>query len=331
MAMWAWLGMLGLMVAAGPFAGPLQAHAATVPERALADQPAPIELWARTADPASVRATRGFPPAGGGIGLLAQAGELPPDYAASVEVRLSRMENRLRDLTGQLERLEHDVGLIEDRLDRALADIEFRLGRLEGAPEALAAGEAISGTVSGPPPGDPGETGAGTPGPGEPAGDQVTGSLGNLPVPPGNTAQGPAAPPPEAPSLPHGTASDRYDRAYGLLQQADFAAAEQALRSFVAEHPDHQLASNAQYWLGETYYVRGRFNEAAVAFARGYQNFPEGSKAVDSLLKLAMSLGAMGQTEDACLTFDELGERFPNAPAAIQRRAQQERDRWQCP
>ena len=115
------------------------------------------------------------------------------------------------------------------------------------------------------------------------------------------------------------------------MQQADYERAEEALRLFLAEHQDHPLASNAQYWLGETFYVRSRYNDAAVAFAQGYQQFPSGPKAMDSLLKLGMSLGAMGQTQDACLTFSQLSNLFPDAPTAIMRRAQIERDRLQCP
>jgi tol-pal system protein YbgF len=73
------------------------------------------------------------------------------------------------------------------------------------------------------------------------------------------------------------------------LKQADYPAAEVALKAFVEQHPNDPMAGNAQYWLGETFYTRGRYAEAATAFAEGYKRWPKSSKAADELLKLGMS------------------------------------------
>ena len=72
------------------------------------------------------------------------------------------------------------------------------------------------------------------------------------------------------------------------------------MRSFIQRYPNDSLAGNAQYWLGETYYVRKDYNNAAAVFAEGYQKYPKGGKAADNLLKLGMALGQLGQKTDAC-------------------------------
>ena len=54
------------------------------------------------------------------------------------------------------------------------------------------------------------------------------------------------------------------------------------------------------------------------------------AKAPDSLLKLAMSLERLGQKDQACLSYGELGTKFPNAPAHVKARAQSERQRIGC-
>ena len=54
-----------------------------------------------------------------------------------------------------------------------------------------------------------------------------------------------------------------------------------------------------QATLGETYYVRGDFPNAARAFAEGFQKYPKSGKAPDNLLKLGMSLQAQGKPEQA--------------------------------
>ena len=114
-------------------------------------------------------------------------------------------------------------------------------------------------------------------------------------------------------TLPSGSASEQYNTAFGLLKQADYPAAEEALRTFVQQHPNDPLAGNAQYWLGETYFARGKYADAASAFAEGYKRYPKGPKAADDLLKLGMSLGRANQKQNACVALIQLDHDFPHA------------------
>ena len=127
------------------------------------------------------------------------------------------------------------------------------------------------------------------------------------------------------------TPEERYRHAFGLLSQANYGEAELALRAFLVQHPKNPLSGNAKYWLGETYYVRQDFQQAAVTFAEAFQEFPENSKAPDNLLKLGMSLAALGSKSDACGTFTELLKRYPEAAVTVIQRAKQERQRLSCP
>jgi tol-pal system protein YbgF len=139
-----------------------------------------------------------------------------------------------------------------------------------------------------------------------------------------------AAPAQQTAALVGGTPKEQYDHAFALLSQANYPAAEQALVAFLDTYPDDPLAGNAKYWLGETYYVRGQFREAAVTFAEGFQRFPGSTKAPDNLLKLGKSLAALGQAADACGTFAELKKRYPDAPATIHQQATTEQQRLSC-
>ncbi|HUC63473.1 MAG TPA: tol-pal system protein YbgF, partial [Alphaproteobacteria bacterium] len=130
--------------------------------------------------------------------------------------------------------------------------------------------------------------------------------------------------------LPVGTPQQQYDFARALLVQQDYAAAERAFAAFVNTHPDDPLAGAAQYWLGETFYLRANYDAAARAFAEGYQKFPKGSKAPDSLLKLGMSLVQLNRKKDACLLFKELEQRYPAAPTNVKQAMQRERQRASC-
>jgi tol-pal system protein YbgF len=145
-----------------------------------------------------------------------------------------------------------------------------------------------------------------------------------------------AGPPGRGPQSPPGIAEAEpqpqqlYERAYGYLLQKDYGTAESSFEDFLKRHPTHPLAGNAQYWLGETFYVRGQYRPAAAAFLKGYQDYAKSQKAPESLLKLAMSLQRLGQKDAACSSYSEFATKFPNPPAHIKSLAHAERQRSGC-
>lgn len=120
-----------------------------------------------------------------------------------------------------------------------------------------------------------------------------------------------------------------YERSYESLLRRQFGDAEVGFRDFLDKHRDHGLAGNAQYWLGETYYVQGDYKQAAQTFLTGYREFPKSRKAADSLLKLGLSLNRLGQRQQACAAYSQVGEQFPKATEA-KKRAQAEIKRAGC-
>ncbi|WP_045836851.1 tol-pal system protein YbgF [Hyphomicrobium sp. 99] len=131
-------------------------------------------------------------------------------------------------------------------------------------------------------------------------------------------------------SEPVGDPKQLYETAYGYLLQRDYGSAETAFNDFLKKFPNDSLSGNAQYWLGETYFVRGQYKAAASSFLKGYSTYAQSGKAPDSLLKLAMSLDRLGQKEAACSSFSELASKFPTAAPNVKARAQSERQRIGC-
>jgi tol-pal system protein YbgF len=156
----------------------------------------------------------------------------------------------------------------------------------------------------------------------------------NAPAAPAQGASPVAAPVATAALAPASeTSSDPkqlYETAYGYLLQRDYGAAETAFDEFLKKFPNNSLSGNAQYWLGETHFVRGEYKAAASDFLKGYQTYGQSPKAPDNLLKLAMSLDRLGQKDAACASFGELLSKFPTAPQNVKARAQSERQRVGC-
>ena len=158
-------------------------------------------------------------------------------------------------------------------------------------------------------------------GPAGAAGAQV---LGVLP------AQPTASAPPPGPVGPQLSPEEQYQLAFSLLQQFRTDEAEVAFQAFITGNPDNELAVNARYWLGETYYSRKMYAEAARTFFEAYNAAPEGAKAPDNFLKLGMSLAQMDEADNACAVLAELPQRFPNASQEILAQAAGERERLEC-
>jgi tol-pal system protein YbgF len=253
-----------------------------------------------------------------GAGAPATFGE----GGAVLQTRLQQVEEDIRRLTGQIEELAFQLSRVTTRLDRLSSDLEFRLDELEkrgGAPAPAARpGQAATPPATQPGPGS-------QPGPLRPPGQAAASPPLATTPPAARPGQATAAAP-----APTGTPQDQYETAFDLLTRAQYPAAEAAFRQFVASHPQHQLAGNAQYWLGETFYVRNNFEEAARQFLQGYQRYPQNSKAPDNLLKLGLSLGALNRRDDACAALGRFQQDYPTALAALRRRANEERQRLNC-
>ena len=178
--------------------------------------------------------------------------------------------------------------------------------------------------------------------PADPNAPQAPPAAANVPPP---VAPAPAAAPNPAPvsanqlaalppvnrvSLPDGTPKEKYEYAFSFLTRNDFAGAEVALRDFLTRHPDDPLAGNAQYWLGETYYVRGDYKQAAVEFMSGYRKYPRSNKGPDNLLKLGMSMASLGQMQGACTALGRIARDYAEAPQQIRRTADTQRTNLKC-
>ncbi len=130
--------------------------------------------------------------------------------------------------------------------------------------------------------------------------------------------------------LPDGPAKVQYDYAFDFLKRNDYARGETALREFLKRNPKDQLAGNAQYWLGETFYVRGNFQQAAVEFMAGYQTFPKNAKGPDNLLKLGLSLEKLNQNDGACKALGLIAKEYPAAPDQVRNATKTERTKLKC-
>jgi tol-pal system protein YbgF len=141
------------------------------------------------------------------------------------------------------------------------------------------------------------------------------------------TAGLPTAPPPSALS---GSPRDEYDLAYGYVVTGDYDLAEDAFKAWLAAYPSDPQSIDAQFWLGESHLQQGEYLDAANAFFAVYKKAPDGIKGPDALMKLGVSLSALGKKDAACATLAEFGKQYPDAPESLASRVREEEARAGC-
>jgi tol-pal system protein YbgF len=107
-----------------------------------------------------------------------------------------------------------------------------------------------------------------------------------------------------------------YQAAFDLLKDSQYDRAISAFQSFLVTYPNSPLADNAQYWLGEAYYVNKSFPEALAAFQRMVGSYPQSRKLADALLKIGYCDYELKQFGAARDTLSQVVSRFPDAPSA---------------
>ena len=314
---------------------------------------------------------------------------------AAMTVRVDRLENTIRQLTGQIEELQFQNKKLTDDLRKMQDDVDFRFQDLNrsggsgvpakparrsdadpgagaapqqdavvlpsdtGAPKLRRSGDAFD------PAANPGAPGAprplGTTPPSAPLNGAASTEVATkradatlnapldlmrrTPTPDGNPAPdgtGPevvtvprpatasAANPTVVASLAPGGTRDEYNSDVDLYKQGQYDSAATGLKSFVDKYPRDRLVPDAVYLLGETYSKLGRHREAAEQYLRLSTDFSKAPRAPDALLRLGMSLNAMGVKEQACATYEEVTRRYPTASPDLRNSVDREMKRSRC-
>ena len=126
-------------------------------------------------------------------------------------------------------------------------------------------------------------------------------------------------------AVPSGTPEAEYQAAFNLLKEGKYDEAAAALREFLARRRQHELASNAMYWLGEAHYVRRDYPAALAAFDGVLKDYPGARKSPDALLKAGYCQYELQRYAPARATLTRLVQEYPDSPAAGEAKIRLER------
>ncbi|CAA7618195.1 conserved exported hypothetical protein [Candidatus Terasakiella magnetica] len=273
-------------------------------------------------------------PAAGGSGA-----EVSGSIASRLDDRINELEDNARQLTGRIEEINFRNAQLQKQLDRMQTDLDLRFKELQDGTAPRAQAPSSTQSVSMPTPGAtlpngapvlippkgvvPGSNAADGAGPAP--GPQVLGSM-----PEKDLKKGQAQAATQAQATPKDPQA-AYDEAYSLAQKGDFDGAEKSFQAFLKANPNHQLAGNAQYWLGDiAFSQRKDFAQSAKMFGEAYKKYPKHTKAPDMLYKLGASFAQLDMKDQACRTFSLLFSEHPGMADRIKRAATGEKQRLGC-
>ena len=224
------------------------------------------------------------------------------------------LQSQVQALLGQIEELKHQLGQMQQRGKDQYIDLDTRLGRLEGGGGRVPAATSAPTTPAmqdielGSPVRDSGSL---TP-------EDATLTQPVTPVDGGTTANVPSAGSSDAIPASSDPAAEKraYDEAFVALKDGRYAESARRFQSFISQYPDSDLAGNAYYWLGESYYVTQNYRVALETFDTLLSRFPANQKAPDALLKTGYCQYELKQWDAAEKTLADVTTRYPETTVA---------------
>ncbi len=225
-----------------------------------------------------------------------QQNGISPASAQDVAVKITQFDEDLRKAVGKIDEMEYKIKMLNERMDVMNKDFDIRFKMIEGS--SL---ENLRG-----------------------ANQNAEPKLHDAPVAKGAPASivgASISKGDDLPAIKTKSADDLYKEAMDNINAQKYDDAANLFTFLMTKFPEHKLAGNAQYWLGEAYYGKKDYAKAAVAFGKGLEKYKNGNKGADSLLKLGMSMRELGKKEEACTAFKTLPDEFANASDELKTKA----------
>ncbi len=256
---------------------------------------------------------------------------------ATINVKISELEEQIRILTGQVEGLQFQMTQLQTFLERQQEDYEFRFQQLEGGGLGkidAAPSQQVKQPVN------------------EVSLNQNELSATNLTndnfdnLSDEQLAKGLDLSPPEqeisltskpldlsvanVEIVTKEDADAQYMAGFEAVQRGDYQFAREQFSQFIELFPTHPQAPDATNWLGEALILSGEYQKAADILLNGFQSYSASKRAPDLLLNLGRALAGVGEHATACRTFAEITKRYKNISDETKLRLNEEISKEKC-
>jgi tol-pal system protein YbgF len=131
---------------------------------------------------------------------------------------------------------------------------------------------------------------------------------------PGASGSGGPGPGVISPAIPD--ADTLYKSGLSSYNGGQYQLAVQSFQEYLQYYGDSDLASNAQFYIGECYYSQGDYQKAVDEYNKCIEQYPKGNKIAAAQLKKGYALLALDQQRAGIRELRSLIQRFPNSREA---------------
>lgn len=229
----------------------------------------------------------------------------------NVSSRIEQMQQTIQELRGTIEKQAHELEQLTQKQKLFYDDINSRLAELKvAAPSAVATAEtsAVEGATKA----------------SEKENDSSVVAVDNSPAKsPVKSTEEPKKKPEVAKASPvvaspAPVSGDQasYQQAFSLLKAKQYERALAQFKEYVIKYPQGRFAANANFWMGEIHYLKGRNSAAKKSFEAVVKNYPKDQKMPDALLKLAIIETDTGHKQKAEEMLVRIQKQYPGTTAA---------------
>ncbi len=109
---------------------------------------------------------------------------------------------------------------------------------------------------------------------------------------------------------------DIYKDSYETFYKGDLVGARKKFEAFLRQYPNTELSDNAQFWIGETYYLKKDYERAILEYEKAIVKYPEGDKIPAALFKQALAFLELGDKTNARTLLRRVIEKYPRSDQA---------------
>lgn len=107
-----------------------------------------------------------------------------------------------------------------------------------------------------------------------------------------------------------------YEDAYQSYLDEDYEKTRQKFQHFLTLFPKSDLADNAQFWIGESFYNQKNYEQAILEYEKVVQGFSKGDKMIAALLKQGFAFHSLGQNKEAQILLEQVIRKAPESEQA---------------
>lgn len=135
-------------------------------------------------------------------------------------------------------------------------------------------------------------------------------------APPAAAASAPAAPAPAAPVVAGSSPQRLYNTAWADYASGQWALAVTGFEAYISTYPRSEMTDDAAFYIGETHFLQGGFQDAVEAYEQVVLNYPNGDKVPEAAYKRGVAFDRLGEPERARESFELVVTNYPDSRMA---------------